>query len=253
MSIGLAAPAAWSQAFDAVRLFSGAAMDGGLVGAVVIAGTEYMGSDERRALVVPVLDYQWRNGWFAGTGNGIGYNFSARPDLQYGLRLTADFGRDQDQASALAGMGDIDPGVEFGGFLNYFVSRQVFLTSSLRYGAGNDSNGLQFDLGAGYSMPLSPQLRWVAGVAATAVNSAYMRSYFGVDAGQSASSGYAVYEPGGGLRDVRLNTSLAYQLNPRTSITGGLSVSQLLGDADDSPIVRQSTTVSGVVALFYSF
>jgi outer membrane scaffolding protein for murein synthesis (MipA/OmpV family) len=253
LCLGLAAPAAWSQAFDAVRLFSGASADGGLVGAIAIAGTEYMGSDERRALVLPVLDYQWRNGWFAGTGNGVGYNFSARPDLQYGLRLTADFGRDEGRSEALRGLGDVDPAVEFGGFLNYFVSREVFLTSSLRYGAGNDANGLQVDLGAGYSMPLSPQLRWVAGVAATVVNSAYMRSYFGVDAGQSAASGYAVYEPGGGLRDVRFNTSLAYQIDARTSVTAGVSVSRLLGDAADSPIVRQASTVSGVLALLYAF
>ena len=250
----LAAPAAFGQAFDAVRLFSGAAgTDGGLVGAALIAGTEYKGSDERRTTLWPVLDYQWRNGWFAGTGNGVGYNFSARPDLQYGLRLTADFGRDEGRSAALAGMGDIDPKPEFGGFLNYFVSRQAFLTSSLRYGAGNDADGLQIDLGAGYQLPLSRHAQVTLGVAGTWVNEASMRSFFGVNAAQAAASGYPIYQPEAGVRDLRLNAALSYELGSRTRLSAGVSVNRLMDEARESPVVRRSTTTSGVVTLLYGF
>jgi outer membrane protein len=80
-----------------------------------------------------------------------------------------------------------------------------------------------------------------------------MRSYFGVDAGQSARSGYAVYEPSDGLRDVRLNASLSYSIDPHWSLIGTLAATRLVGDAADSPIVRDKTALNGLVGARYRF
>lgn len=252
--LSLSAPNAFAQAFDAVRLAGGSAeKDRGSVGLAVIAGMAYQGADERRTLVLPGLDYQWRNGWFAGTRNGIGYNFGQTRELQYGLRITADFGRDESRSDALRGMGDIDPKPELGAFLNYSLNKEITLTSSLRYGSGNDSAGMVIDLGAGYSTKLSPLWRLGFGASMTLANEDYMQSYFGVTAAQSASSGYAAYRPGFGLRDVRANASLSYQITPSVSVLTTLSVSSLQGDAKDSPLTRQATSVTGVAAVSYEF
>jgi MipA family protein len=243
-----------AQAFDAVRIFGVPEGDGaGTVGAVVIAAPKYAGSDERGYLVLPSIDYRWKNGWFAGLTNGIGYLFPSRPDMQYGVRVTADIGRKQSRSNELDGMGSVQPRAEAGVFFNYFPTPEVFLTSSLRYGSGNDYNGLQIDLGAGYATLLAPQWRGAFGVAATYVNGAYMQAFFGVTPQQSANSGYAVYAPGSGLRDLRVNATLTYFIDARWSLTGGVTVSSLQGDARDSPIVFEPTPVSGLLALSYSF
>lgn len=245
---------AQAQAFDAVRLFGVLEEDSaGVVGAVVIAAPEYAGADKHDVVVLPSFDYRWKNGWFAGFSNGIGYLFPSRPDMQYGLRVTADFGRKESRSDALAGMGNINVRPEAGIFFNYFPTAEVFLTSSLRYGAGNDSNGMQIDLGAGYARQLAPQWRGAVGVAATYANADYMQSYFGVTAQQSASSGYAAYQPGAGWRDLRLNGSLTYSFNAKWSLTGAVTASTLQGDARDSPIVFENTLISGILALGYSF
>jgi outer membrane scaffolding protein for murein synthesis (MipA/OmpV family) len=173
--------------------------------------------------------------------------------MQYGARVTADFGRKESRADALDGMGSVQPRPEAGVFFNYFPTRELFLTSSLRYGAGNDRDGLQIDLGAGYTTQLSPQWRVAAGAAATYVNADYMQAYFGVTPQQSAASGYVVYSPGAGFREVRANASATYFIDAKWSLTGALTVSSLLGDARDSPIVFESTPVSGVLALSYRF
>ncbi len=250
----VSAPAAFAQAFDVVRLLGAAPdRDSGRVGAVAIVGPKYMGSDETGALALPALDYQWRNGWFAGTGNGIGYNFSPTQETQYGLRVTADIGRRQSRSDALNGMGNVNPRPEVGGFLNYAINRQTVLTSSLRYGAGNDSDGLVVDLGVAWSTSLAPMWRLGLGVTGTVVNSSYMQSYFGVTPAQSASSGYAAYTPGSGWRDVRANAALTWQINPRTVMSFGLSASTLLGSAKDSPLTLQTNALSGVVAVLYGF
>lgn len=252
--LGGLSPLAFAQAFDAVRLYGAApGQDGGLVGGALVFGRDYPGSNKRRTSVFPVIDYQWKSGFFAGTTNGVGYNFSSAPTAQYGLRVTADLGRDESRSPALTGLGDIDARPEVGGFFNYFVSRDVFLTSSLRYGSGNDRKGIVLDLGAGYSTVLAPNWRLGVGVAASVVNQKYMQSYFGVDAAQASSSGYPLYTPSAGMRDVRANASLTYRVNDKVGITGAVSLSSLQGDAKNSPVVRRNSTANGVLAASYAF
>jgi outer membrane scaffolding protein for murein synthesis (MipA/OmpV family) len=243
-----------AQAFDTVRLYGAApGKDGGLIGVGLVAGTKYRGGDERKNTVFPLVDYQWANGWFAGTGNGLGYNFSKRTDLQYGARLTADFGRKANDTPALNGMGDVDSKAEAGVFLNYSASPTVTLTSSLRAGSAQNANGVLLDLGAVYSVVVAPQWRLATGVATTVANADYLQSYFGVTAAQLARSGYGQYTPAAGIRDVRANISASYQWDARTSITTGLSFSALSDEAKKSPLVRQSETTSGIMALAYAF
>lgn len=243
-----------AQAFDAVRLYGVPEADGeGSVGAAVVRSRQYLGSDEGRTLLFPLLDYRWRNGWFAGTTNGLGYVFASAPNLQYGLRLTADLGRSEDRSTALRGLGDIRWRPEFGGFFNLYLSQEVFLTSSLRYGQGERSRGVLLDLGAGYAKQLAPQWRAAVGVAATLANASYMQDYFGVTPQQSQSSAYLPYQAGAGLRDVRMNGSLNYFLSPRWTLTGAVSLDALQGDAGNSPIVRDRRPVTGVAAMSYRF
>lgn len=252
--LGTASPAAFAQAFDVVRNFGAApGEDGRWVGLAFIAGREYQGSNEARNLLLPQLEFQWANGWFAGTSNGIGYNFSKDRGIDYGLRLTADFGRKESRSPALRGMGDIDPRAEAGAFFNYPVNSDFVLTSSLRYGAGDSSNGALLNLGGTYSTAIAPNWRLGAGVSGTLANQAYMQSFFGVTSAQSATSGYAPYRPSSGLRDLRASVSLTYLMSPRMVLTGGLSHVSLMGDAKDSPLTAQSNWFSGVVALTYGF
>jgi outer membrane scaffolding protein for murein synthesis (MipA/OmpV family) len=252
--IALAAPNALAQAFDAVRLYGAApGKDGGTFGAAVVAAYEYQGSDVRSTLVVPLLNYQWANGWFAGVTNGIGYNFSNSPQTQYGLRLTADRGRKESRASALRGMGDVDPAAEVGAFFNYSLPEGLFFTSSIRYGAGSEHNGLVIDLGAGYLTEIAPKWHLGAGAGITLANAHYMQSFFGVTGAQSAASGYAVDKPGSGARDVRANLALTYSFEQKTSVTAALSASDLLGNARDSQLTRKRTSESVVIAVNHAF
>lgn len=245
---------AHAQTFDAVRLvFAAPGQDGGAYGAAVVASPEYPGADSGRVALYPALDYQWASGWFAGTTNGIGFNFSARPLQQYGVRATLDLGRPESRSSALAGMGDVEIRPEIGLFFNQLWPTGSAFTSSLRYGSGNARKGLVIELGAGTSWALSPALSLGAGVGATWANAEHNSAYFGVTATQAAASGHAPYSAGAGVRDVRAGASLTYRFNPQTSLTGVLGASLLQGDARSSPLVRDKTGVSGVLVLARAF
>lgn len=251
----LSAPSVFAQAFDFVRLFGvETKADIGFVGAAVVFGNQYMGSDESRTRVFPSFDYQWQNGWFAGTTNGIGYNFSDRPaEMSYGLRLTADFGRKERRSEALTGMGDVDARAEFGGFFNYYVTRNMAVFTTLRYGSGDGSDGVVVDFGAVYSTLLAPGWRLGLSAAATFADSNHMQSFFGVTPQQSLTSGYAPFSAGSGIRDVRTALSITYDITSNMGVTAGVGARSLQGDAKDSPLTRDSSDVSGVVAVAYRF
>jgi outer membrane scaffolding protein for murein synthesis (MipA/OmpV family) len=229
------------------------AREGGKVSLSVSAKADYSGSDAPRASVMPAVEYQWANGWFAGTHRGVGYSFSKDPALQYGLGLGVDFGRKESATGALAGMGSIDAKVEYGAFLNYAPDRHWRLSSVLRYGSGDTGEGATANFGANYAMDIAPQWRLDLGVATTWANSQSMQSYFGVSATQSQTSGHAVYAPAAGLRDVSSSLNLSYQVTPEISVSGGLKASSLVGDARNSPIVTSPQSVSGSLTVGYAF
>ncbi|MEY2687061.1 MAG: hypothetical protein RL375_1259 [Pseudomonadota bacterium] len=254
LSATLAATTARAQAFDAVRLQGGApGQDIGRAGAIMLVGSTYQGSDERRTLVLPVIDYQWANGWFAGVSNGIGYNFSGNRQMPYGLRLTADLGRQESRSTALQGLGDVKARVELGGFFNVALAPDISVTSSLRYGSGAGRTGLVVDLGAGFSTPVAAQWRLSVGAGISLANADYMQSYFGITTTQAAASGYRPYTAEGGVRNGRVSTTVTYLASPRVAVTAGLSSSTLLGDAADSPLVRRTSTLNGLLAAAYAF
>jgi MipA family protein len=210
----------------------------------------YLGSDDRKNAALPLLSARWSNGWFAGT-TGVGYQFPSTGAFSGGLRLGFDPGRKQDDSADLAGMGDIKAKAIVGAFASYRIQPGLSLGSSLSYGSGNDKSGLLLDMSLRSQMSLGGPHRLFGSAGLTFANQAAMQSQFGVSADQSISSGYSLYTPGAGLRDVNLNVGYGYALNPNTSLQLGLSLRSLQGDAKSSPLTRSGSGASVNMGLVY--
>jgi outer membrane scaffolding protein for murein synthesis (MipA/OmpV family) len=81
----------------------------------------------------------------------------------------------------------------------------------------------------------------------------YLQTYFGVSPEQAARTGYPVYTPPFGLRDLSLAASLHSELGPHWVALGGLTVTRLLGPAADSPLVRKPSSLRVTAGLAYRF
>ncbi|MDN3545947.1 MipA/OmpV family protein [Kinneretia asaccharophila] len=221
---------------------------GGVAGAVMLHAPRYAGSDQERLRVLPSVDYQWREGWFAGVVNGLGYRVSGGSGQVYGLRLSMDFGREEDDSSALRGMGDLKPRLLAGAFYNQELGGGFNLSSSLRTGRGT-----LLDLGVSWGHALRPDLRVAAGVAMSWADARHTQSYFGVNAAQSQASGYPVFKPGAGLRDVRASASVIYRPLRDWSLTATLGQGSLRGDVQRSPLVRDASPQSLILTVGHHF
>jgi len=246
----LAAPAFAQFEYDAVNLDGGEANRLRVGGALYI-GPRYLGSDERRAAVLPVVDYRWGGGWFAGTGNGIGYDFSRSRDTRFGVRATVDFGRRESRSDALRGMGDINPHPEIGVYYNQALVQGLTLTTSVRFGAGG--TGLLGDIGLGWGTDLGSGVLLRVAALATLANGSYMQDFFGVTAEQAAASGYPETRASSGVRDVRGSATLLYGITPDWLLSGTLIVRSLRGDAAASALTRRASDASALVSLSYRF
>jgi len=243
-----------AQSFDAVRLYGvKSAESGGSVGMGVAFVPNYMGAKDHVARPLPLLEYRGSNGLFAGTGNGLGYNFGGQGRAQFGPRLTLDVGRKESDDKHLAGLGDIKVKPELGVFFNYEIVDGLQVTSSLRYGSGNQRRGAIADLGLSYTYPVAANWKLGLGVATSLVNADYMNSYFGVDASQAVRSGLGRYSPTGGVRDARGNLVLSYSFSRRFGASFGLSGGQLMSEAKKSPLARQTSSISAFGGVSYLF
>ena len=220
-----------------------------LLGGSAIIRPAYLGSDDRVWTVLPFIDYANRNGFFVGTGSGIGYSFVNSPTTQVGLRLIPRFGRSESNSSDLRGMGDIGAGVEASAYWTQALSREWTVGVNLR---GGDKGG-EIDAGARRDFQLSPTTRMSVTGFVTAANERSQRIWSGVDDNQSIASGYPVYSPSAGLRNAQLALSANHFFAQRWVLVGGVSVGRLLGGAADSPLVRESTTWAAFTALGYQF
>jgi outer membrane protein len=230
----------------------GATGFGGTLGLGVLSGPRYPGADSNRTRVLPVVQVRWGDGWFAGI-EGVGYRFGDGKPWTGNLSVGLDRGRKESADPALRGMGDISARATLGGSAS--VRFLPFLTASagLRYGSGEERDGLVADLGLRTMIPLSPSARVMLGVGGRWVNEASMKSSFGVSAAQALVSGYALYQPSAGWRD--WGPSVTGMLNLGDSWQLMLRVEQrtLLGDAKKSPLVREASSTSGMAMLGWRF
>ncbi|HYF58112.1 MAG TPA: MipA/OmpV family protein [Burkholderiaceae bacterium] len=220
-----------------------------LGGAALLVRPVYAGSDDWVATLLPYVDYAHRNGFFAGTGTGIGWSFVNTPSTQIGLRLVPRFGRYERDSDDLRGLGDISTTVEGGAYWTQSLSPAWTVGASVRGG----SRGTELDAGARRDLQLGPATRLAVGGYATLANGRSQRTWYGIDANQAALSGYAPYEASSGLRGVSATASINHFFGGRWLAVGGIGVGRLLGDAADSPLVRDRTSVGGFAAIGYRF
>jgi MipA family protein len=100
-------------------------------------------------------------------------------------------------------------------------------------------SGVVADLSADAFYDLRPDVRISGGPRASFASAPYFKSYFGVNAAQSAASGLGVYAPNSGIRAIGLGGAVTWKTTEKltTSLFGDYS--RLVGSAADSTLVKQ--------------
>lgn len=206
------------------------------IGPGVIVAPRFEGAANYRVLPIPNLDLRYRRDtFFISARDGVGATLLDEAGFKAGPILRYRFPRNEWDSGYLNGLGSVPFTVEGGGFLRYdvpFLAARV----ELRRGLGGN-NGLIFDALVDGKLRLGNTVFLSGGPRLSVTDGTFNQAYFGVDAGQSANSGYAQYYPGAGLRSVGAGASALWRITDKLSFVAFGSYSYLADLAANSPIV----------------
>lgn len=227
----------------------------GSIGLGVGVRPAYEGANERNTRLTPNINLYYGETFFL-TGMTAGANLWKHTTVQ-GLSISAGpllalrHGREEDDNAALAGLGDIDRSLDAGGFVR-FRKDGWQARADIRKDVTNGDGGTTVNLSAGYGMPVAQNLRLRANLETTWASAAYMNTFYGIDATQSANSGITQYAAGSGFKHVGASLAANYAISREWGGFATVRATRLIGDAADSPIVatlgsrNQVTTTIGI-------
>ncbi|MBU1665160.1 MAG: MipA/OmpV family protein [Gammaproteobacteria bacterium] len=229
----------------------------GSIGLGVGVRPVYEGANERDTRLTPHINLFYGDTFFL-TGMTAGANLW-KHTTAHGLRISAGpllalrRGRDEDDAPI--GLGEIDHGLDAGGFIRLRKDGWQ-ARADVRKDASNGDGGATVNLSLGYDMPVTQNLRLRANLDTAWASTAYMNTFYGIDATQSANSGIAQYAAGSGFKQVGAGLSADYAISREWGGFASLRYTRLIGDAADSPLVTalgSRDQVATAVGIKYRF
>lgn len=205
------------------------------LGVLAGLGPDYEGSSNYEFVAAPYFRIGWKDRIIL-RGRSLQANALRTPNLRLGPLARIRGKRKDDDNDALNGLGDVDTSVEVGGFLRYRRGPFRFRTL-ITQDVADGHGGALAEIGVGAQLPLGKPLTLVMVTTSLATDD-YMKSYFGVNAAQSATSGLRTFKADGGVKDVGLSVSSRFPLSGKWSGLMVMRYWHLLGDAADSPIVK---------------
>lgn len=227
----------------------------------------YVGDDDYRFSLLPSLQIQYSDRFFASVENGVGYNVVNQNGFRAGPIARINFGRNEDgrqlfavsgqNTGDLIGLGDVDTTAELGGFFEYqFKGFNAAL--EIRKGV-NGHHGAVADASIRYggrSFVFGPPLIYSIGPRIKFVGDNYHSAYFGINAEQSLASGLPLFDASGGLHSYGVGATFILPLTRDNGMSAVFitGYDRLAGDAAASPLVRQrGSRNQASVGLFFRY
>jgi outer membrane protein len=212
----------------------------------VAATPAYQGSDDYRVLPLPAVDI--KKGWFvASLRNGIGIEPINADSLTIGA--SAVFVRGIRRRDLPTGIDKVSDAVGARAFTK--IRGGGFLAALGATKALGGTKGTIVDASLSYPFQVSSRFMLAPTIGTTWADRKYNDRYFGVTAAESLASGLPRFAAGSGFKDISGSLTASYRLTDRMSLTATGSMSSLLSDVKDSPIVEKKTQPSGVLAFTY--
>jgi outer membrane protein len=219
----------------------------------------YPGSDRHETRFFPIISLSFGRVFVGGDpgggeGGGVGMRLFGAKNWTFGAALSADFGKAREESDdpRLQGLGDIDGTVRATLFAAYQY-RWLALRAGVSPDIGGENQGTlaRFDLFARYAA--AERLIFSAGPGLTWASGQYARTFFAIDAEQSARSGLPQYEAARGLNNVRFSVGATYLISKDWTAGARAARGKLVGDAADSPVTADRWQDAFAVFLNHRF
>ena len=222
------------------------------LGAGLAEAPEYPGANTDHARLAPLFSLDYDDRLFAGP-LGVGVAAIRWDGFRAGPVLGFERGRSQSDDSRLAGLGDISASVTAGLFAGY-ARGALGIYATARQAVTSTGNGLSglLQLDVRHSF-VTARTFIAAGPDLEFGNDGFQRTWFGISAAQSASSGLPIYTPSAGIDRIGFHARLTYRASPHWLLRAFARISALTGTAAQSPIVERRAQVVMGAGVAYHF
>lgn len=240
------------------------------LGAAWSQGPKYPGSEEQDSRVSPFGTFDYKGIVGLGGSRSIdGFGLYVRPyrteKLTLGLLAIQAGRRKEDDAKALAGMGDRRSCLYLG--LEASLKLGFLQTAVEVMKGGRDEAGWTGALEVGSSIPLGERVELGATVTGIWGDQDHQAWEFGITPDQAAERARLIgagntylkgrdarsYRPSSGLGQVRTGVSLGWQVTEHWMANASVTYLQLVNEAADSPLTRKKDQMSYSAAVMYKF
>ena len=212
-----------------------------MLGGLTFLSPDYEGSDDVKVQGFPFFDVSWRNRFFLNFQQGLGMNIIRNKKLIFGTSVGYYGSREEGDNEALRGLGDIDGGVD--GRLFVFVPvGPISFTSMYRRDLSGNHDGAILSVGALYFKPVTKKLRINLQGRLNYASEKFMNTYFDINLSQASRSKMTAYDADAGIKDISGFNILIYSFTRHWNVVSFMGFSRLLGDAANSPIVKERGT-----------
>jgi outer membrane protein len=222
------------------------AQDHVVVGVGVAAMPNYQGSGDYRILPLPAIDI--KQGWFfANLRNGVGIEPINTANITIGASAVFVQGiRGKDLPTDIDKLPDavgarLFTNIRAGGFVATLGATKVL----------GGTKGTIADASLSYPVQVTSRFMLTPTIGTTWADRKYNDRYFGVTADEALASGLPQFTASSGFKDISGSLTASYRLTDRISLSATGSVSSLLGEVKDSPIVEKKTQPFGILAFTY--
>ena len=211
---------------------------------------DYEGSSDYTAVPLPYLSMRFANNmsilWVANKASANlipSRNWMAGPIVEY-IRSRADVNNDK-----VDDLKNVDAALMMGGFVGYRIDRFTFSLEAMQ-DVANGNDGAIVRLKGLYHLPINEEWSALFIAYTTWADSDYMDTYFGIDRADSNRSGLKKYNADSGIKDVGFVVPVTYSPFEHWSFMGALGYKRLVGDAEDSPVVKKGDENQFVAGAF---
>jgi MipA family protein len=223
----------------------------GAVGLILAYRPEYLGASRSRFRLTPGVYLRYGRLTASNAGGfatrraddvvpGVALDMVRSERARLGVSLRFDGGRAESTSSAFKGLGNIRPTLRLRTGASWQVQGPWRVGASWSVDVLGRQGGGTGDISAGWETKFSADTSLNVGTSVGFANSRYLQNQFGITPDQAVSSGYAVYAPRTGWRDMGASVSVRHDLNwgadERWIIVGGAGISRLIGAAAASPL-----------------
>ena len=165
---------------------------------------DYLGSNDYKFMPLPVLDVLWKNTVQLSTKDCLKLYVLEQDSFKMGTSLNYKFKRKESENKALKGLGDLGSSVEAGIFLQY-QHNKIGFNFDARQDVSNGHQGFLSTAGINHTQFYNNRKIIVnTSLSTTFADKTYMNNVFGINHTQANNSGYGLYKPNAGIRDVSL-------------------------------------------------